>query len=232
MKEYQHNGTYPTGFYTYVLELDQGKYYVGYAEKLSSRLHKHFAGRGSVWTKKYKPKRVLYLIPTNRVGHKTAVNIVTIYFMDKFGWKNVRGGSYSTPRLVNPPLKLTDWNRPTSIDSFSQFMNFGYYPKYQNEPDNLYLLKFTGKVLNGTPEVFLKIGRSFDMERRIGQLLESGYDVELLASNKATHKEVYKTEQKYHKLCSNHHYLPQIRFGGSVKECFTLGVLDLITINP
>ena len=49
--------------FIYVLQLDQGKYYVGKTTNHVFRLEKHFSSSGSAWTKKYKPINVLELIP-------------------------------------------------------------------------------------------------------------------------------------------------------------------------
>ena len=49
--------------YIYILELSRGKYYVGKSTNPEVRLENHFQSNGSTWTKKYKPKRVLELIP-------------------------------------------------------------------------------------------------------------------------------------------------------------------------
>lgn len=43
----------------YILELENQKYYVGKTENPEVRIDSHFQGEGSVWTKKYKPIRVL-----------------------------------------------------------------------------------------------------------------------------------------------------------------------------
>ena len=37
---------------TYVLKLEEGKYYVGKSWNLNNRLGQYFTGRGSKWTKK------------------------------------------------------------------------------------------------------------------------------------------------------------------------------------
>lgn len=49
--------------FIYILELEQGKYYVGKTHHPQMRLDHHFQSQGSAWTKKYKPIRVLKIIP-------------------------------------------------------------------------------------------------------------------------------------------------------------------------
>ena len=67
----------------------------------------------------------------------------------------------------------------------------GYYPERKDETDFLYILNFDDK--------FIKVGRSFDVERRIGKnqlQKESGIsNIIKLRIFTATHQEVYNTEQ-------------------------------------
>lgn len=68
----------------------------------------------------------------------------------------------------------------------------GYYPERKDEQDFLYVLNFNDK--------FIKIGRSFDVERRIGKnelQKESGIsNIIKLRIFTATHKEIYDIEQE------------------------------------
>ena len=49
--------------YVYILKLENGKYYVGKTNNPEYRLNNHFNENGSAWTKKYKPIKILKLIP-------------------------------------------------------------------------------------------------------------------------------------------------------------------------
>lgn len=68
----------------------------------------------------------------------------------------------------------------------------GYYPERKNEQDYLYTLDFDGK--------FIKVGRSFDVERRIPELQrDSGVlGIQKLRIFTATHQEIYDYEQELH----------------------------------
>lgn len=45
--------------FIYILQLEQGKYYVGKTTNYAFRFERHFSSGGSAWTKKYKPiKRI------------------------------------------------------------------------------------------------------------------------------------------------------------------------------
>ena len=48
--------------YIYILQLEQGKYYVGKTNNPLFRLEQHFNSNGSVWTTKYNPISVLEII--------------------------------------------------------------------------------------------------------------------------------------------------------------------------
>ena len=82
--------------YIYILQLDQGKYYVGKTNNPAFRLESHFTSNGSIWTKKYKPISVLEIIPNCDDYDEDKY---TIKYMEKFGVNNVRGGSFCQIKL-------------------------------------------------------------------------------------------------------------------------------------
>lgn len=47
--------------YIYILLLENNKYYVGKTNNPLFRLESHFYSKGSTWTKKYKPLKLLEL---------------------------------------------------------------------------------------------------------------------------------------------------------------------------
>jgi len=84
----------------YVLKLENDKYYVGQSIDIENRLIFHIKGKlGSEWTKKHKPIEEIELIETDFTQVNEAMfleNSITIHYMKKYGWKNVRGGDYCT----------------------------------------------------------------------------------------------------------------------------------------
>jgi predicted GIY-YIG superfamily endonuclease len=87
--------------YVYVLKCTHGKYYVGLTEDPSYRIDEHFAGDGSVWTRKYKPIELRNLFSRCELEDE---KYVTLKYMKKYGVDNVRGGPFSTldlPDSVN-----------------------------------------------------------------------------------------------------------------------------------
>jgi hypothetical protein len=86
----------------YILQLKQGKYYIGTTNKdVTDRLQEHMSGRGSAWTKKYK---VLKLEKTIENCDKYDEDKWTKIYMDRFGIENVRGGSYCEMNLTSESI--------------------------------------------------------------------------------------------------------------------------------
>ncbi len=75
----------------YVLELKNGKYYVGTTNNLQRRFQEHVDGTGSVWTRKYTPLGIERSVIVDGPLHEDRV---TKELMLKHGIDNVRGGSY------------------------------------------------------------------------------------------------------------------------------------------
>ena len=82
--------------FIYILELEQGKYYVGKTTEPNFRINTHFNSNGSVWTSRYRPIKLLELIPNCDDYDEDKY---TKMYMDTFGIDNVRGGSFVSMRL-------------------------------------------------------------------------------------------------------------------------------------
>lgn len=82
--------------FIYVLQLENGKYYVGKTNNPDFRLKTHFDSNGSEWTKLYKPLKVLEIIPNCDDYDEDKI---TRKYMDKYGIFNVRGGSFVSVKL-------------------------------------------------------------------------------------------------------------------------------------
>ena len=72
----------------YAIQLKDNHFYVGWSEKIEDRVVAHFSGDGAEFTKKYPPEKILDV----RSGNKLLEKLVTLEFMIKYGWENVRGG--------------------------------------------------------------------------------------------------------------------------------------------
>lgn len=113
----------------YVLELEEGKYYVGKTKNSNIRIGQHFNGNGSEWTKRYKPIKIIDI--------KSCVTIfdeenATITWMKDKGIHNVRGGMYYNVTLteddVNTIKKLI-----ASIDNKCYKCGGNHFAKKCNE---------------------------------------------------------------------------------------------------
>lgn len=80
----------------YVLQLADGKYYVGTTHDIKRRVEEHIRGAGSEWTRLHK---FVKIIETRRVKDEHDENNTTKDYMKKYGIDNVRGGSYSQVTL-------------------------------------------------------------------------------------------------------------------------------------
>ena len=84
----------------YILRLENEKYYVGQTVNVKERFKNHKKGKlSSEWTKLHNPIEIIEVIETRFKDVSEAMfleNSITIEFMKKFGWKNVRGGDFCT----------------------------------------------------------------------------------------------------------------------------------------
>jgi predicted GIY-YIG superfamily endonuclease len=98
----------------YVLELEGGNYYVGKTLDLVRRMDEHFSGgqRAAEWCKLHRPIKLVTSFTVRGSGKKEEER-TTIEYMLKYGWKRVRGYSWSQCDLQRPPVcirdRFTDW---------------------------------------------------------------------------------------------------------------------------
>lgn len=89
--------------FIYILELEDNKFYIGKTDNPNFRLNSHFKSYGSAWTKKYKPIKLLKLIPDCDSFDEDKY---TKQYMKKKGINNVRGGTYCKIKLENDVIEL------------------------------------------------------------------------------------------------------------------------------
>lgn len=93
----------------YVLELVNGKYYVGKTLNNGQRMNSHFNGKGSNWTKLYEPLRI---IDVKEIVEGTWTDWElwsnhhekekTLEIMREYGWENVRGAGWCKVDMQEP----------------------------------------------------------------------------------------------------------------------------------
>lgn len=83
----------------YILELENGKYYVGSTTNRKRRIQQHIKRRGSKWTRMHKPIRVLR--EYRRIPSKFVLGMesrITAECMLEYGVNNVRGSMFCSTR--------------------------------------------------------------------------------------------------------------------------------------
>ncbi|MFX1294619.1 MAG: hypothetical protein ACFFD2_07175, partial [Promethearchaeota archaeon] len=116
----------------YILKLEKDKWCIGKTSDLTSEVEKHRKGEGNSWTKLYK---VLSVEKVIEGGDEKAV---TLEYMKKYGWWNVRGFYFKGGNW--PPEEISE--------------QFNLYPEDNKEKHIVYVLKleqdkwFIGKTNN------------------------------------------------------------------------------------
>ena len=75
----------------YILQLEDDKWYVGKTDDVQKRYEQHKSGKGSEWTKLYKPVKIVGTYPVTSIHDETNK---TKDLMKKYGIDNVRGGAH------------------------------------------------------------------------------------------------------------------------------------------
>jgi hypothetical protein len=89
----------------FILQLADGKYYVGRSTDLDTAWITHTSGKGVAWTRKYAPMRITYSEdPANGIRE----NELTIRLIKIYGIDNVRGGSFSDEILSEGAINLIE----------------------------------------------------------------------------------------------------------------------------
>jgi len=99
----------PTDTYLYVLELEEGRFYVGLTENLDRRLEDHKSGIGADWTRQYRPLRRIHGVNTGTQDEckaKAMEDEATIALMSEHGIDRVRGGHFCQSDQAQVELAL------------------------------------------------------------------------------------------------------------------------------
>ena len=89
----------------YILQLIDNKIYIGKTNNLKSTLEQHFTFKGSIWTTKYKPIKVIEVIENADIYDEDKI---VQQYMDLYGIHNVRGGSFTQTILDKPTINLLE----------------------------------------------------------------------------------------------------------------------------
>lgn len=81
--------------YVYVLKLDMGMFYVGSTYDVKKRFEQHLCGKGSEWTKTYKPISIVKVVECQTLGESLITeDALTLWLMVKYSKGSVRGGRW------------------------------------------------------------------------------------------------------------------------------------------
>ncbi len=84
----------------YVVRLENGKWWVGKTKNIEKRINKIKKGRGPPWTV------INPLIELEELRENVNLKEVTLEYMRKYGWENVRGYAWSQWNMERPPKEL------------------------------------------------------------------------------------------------------------------------------
>ena len=113
--------------YIYILQLEQGKYFIGGTHNPQFSLHKHFDPTGSEWTVTYPPISVLIMITDcDEYDEDKYVR----KYMDQYGIDNVRGGSFCEEVLPESSIAILGKMKNTCDNICSNCKQIGHYSEY------------------------------------------------------------------------------------------------------
>ncbi len=102
--------------YIYVLKLVEDRYYIGRTSNIFRRIQQHFTGVGSVYTKNYKPLKVI------EVEEETTTEderFKTMSVMEKYGWEKVRGSGWCSLEICKPDIER---NKKPKLKKFKKIV--------------------------------------------------------------------------------------------------------------
>lgn len=122
----------------------------------------------------------------------------------------------------------------TSVDKFINRLNgcktcvnlerkisWSYQPEYKERQDNLYIIQ-----LYDDSESFIKVGRSFNTNRRFGEY-RCKYNLDTIGIYTGSYEDVWEVECGIHThLWQKYHYFPTKQTSGFQRECYKLSVLE------
>ena len=110
--------------YVYILQLQSDKYYVGKTSDPKFRLDAHFNSYGCAWTKKYRPVKLIELIPN---CDNFDEDKYTKKCMSKYGIDNVRGGAFCQIKLDSDTINTIQQELDSATDKCYRCGKIGHF---------------------------------------------------------------------------------------------------------
>ncbi len=173
-----------TRSYVYVLKLEDERYYVGRTSNFMQRMNEHFTLRGSEYTKKYKPIKIVEVIEEK---DKYDERDKTLAYMQKYGYEKVRGYAWCQEVILKFP-KINN-KKVTKIEKYC----------YDEDIKNLYLYENKniieiGNILNKSPGSIAYILEQMKIVER--RQLSRGYFDYIFSELYDKHKRINKKQNK------------------------------------
>ena len=113
-------------FTIYVIECEEGKYYVGKTKNLANRMLEHGKGNATAWTRLYRPLRVIMILENKPSSEEDRI---TKEMMAKYGINNVRGGTYTSLAIDNATTSFIDKEIKSNKDACYKCGHVGHFAK-------------------------------------------------------------------------------------------------------
>lgn len=102
--------------YIYVLKLVEDRYYVGRTINIFRRIQEHFTDGGSIYTKKYKPLKVVEVEEETTTDDERKM---TFKYVEKYGWGKVRGSYWCSLEIPKPDIER---NKKPKLKKFKKLV--------------------------------------------------------------------------------------------------------------
>ena len=103
--------------FVYVLQCTEGRWYVGHTTDIYRRIAQHWLGTGALWTKKYKPIRIVSCVEGSPALEKATF---AAYAIEK-KFQNVRGAGFckivmKEPEFIKKARDYSAWKASEAHD--------------------------------------------------------------------------------------------------------------------
>jgi predicted GIY-YIG superfamily endonuclease len=174
--------------YIYVLKLVEDRYYIGRTDNILRRIEEHFTNNGSIYTKKFKPLKV---IEVEEEKTREDEKCKTLDYMKKYGWEKVRGSHWCSLEIKNPPKNKKTIKRflfENKIEPIKNSSDDEIIKMYCLENNNIIEI---GEKLNKTPGSIAYSLKHFSIIEKIQHA--KGYNEYIMSD---LYKEICKKKNK------------------------------------